>query len=121
MGVNKLKKCWNEECGKEASVETDLINDGVLRKAVEFYTKNGKLDEEHEKLLAKTDDGAGKKKKKKPKAKPEKTDEEKEVVPLSEKFNKPCRAGKKCILKGKSCLFSHEDDDKPVEKKEKKE
>ena len=38
LKINKIKKCWNEECGQEViSPENHLKNDNLLRKAVEQF------------------------------------------------------------------------------------
>jgi len=87
--INKTRRCWNNECGKESvSTANDLKNDDVLRKAVEYFKKNGKMTKAHKKILKKTTDG------------------KKALEDVSNKFNRPCKFGDKC--KRKACLFTHE-------------
>ena len=55
LKINKIKKCWNEECGQEViSPENHLKNDNLLRKAVEQFLKNGNMNPDHEKMPKRT-------------------------------------------------------------------
>jgi len=106
LKINKTKKCWNEDCGTEdISAVNDLQNDDVLRKAVEYFNKNGKMNPAHEKILKKTKDGSGLEKKKGEAEKGEKKEKKPPMDP-AERFEQPCQYGEKC--KRKACLFVHD-------------
>jgi len=113
LKINKTKKCWNEECGQEdISAVNDLKNDTTLRAAVEYFTKNGKMNPAHQHLLKKTKAAGLLKKykaapadKKAAKANGEKK-EKKEPIDPAERFEQPCTYGEKC--KRKMCLFVHD-------------
>merc|ERR1740123_1158151 len=102
LKINKNKKCWNDECGQEdITAVNDLQNDDLLRKAVEYFNKNGKMNPAHEKALKKTKDGKVQGKKDGEKK------EKKAPVDVGEKFNQPCTFGEKC-RRGPLCLFVHD-------------
>jgi len=113
--LSKSKKCWNDNCDKDVvQPETDLINDVLLRKAVDYFNKNGKLDPEHKKQLAKGKAGSWAVAKKKAEAsnkmeefKAKRKAERIAYVDISEKFLQPCRFGAKCKIKDGLCLFDH--------------
>jgi len=104
LEINKNKKCWNKQCGKEdVSAATHLKNDDLLRKAVEHFLKNGKMDPAHEKMLKKSN---GKKEKKEVGKEDTEKKEKKVPVDVVEKFKQQCVYGEKCYRKG--CLFVHD-------------
>jgi len=97
LKIVKEKKCWDEDCAKKIGKD-HLFNDLNLRKAIEHFNKNGKLTEAMEKLLAAD--------KEKLQGRRERT-----WTTVAEKFDQPCFKGKKCKLKGKACLFNHDNDE----------
>jgi len=63
LKINKTKKCWNQDCAKENVIaDNDLENDHMLRKAVEHFHKNGKMEPVHEEILQRCNDVSGEKK-----------------------------------------------------------
>jgi len=102
LKISKDWKCWDEDCGKKISKD-HLFNDMDLRKAIEHFNKNGKLTEAMEKrLAADTEKFQGRR--------------DRTWTTVAEKFNQPCFKGRKCKLKGKACLFNHDNDEEPKPK-----
>jgi len=121
--VNKIakdSKCW--KCDKKVKLTVDLFDDSVLRKAVNSFKKDGKLKAGMEKLLQKTSSGENVAKKRKTSDekkertgktsdRPDGSNKKRTWTTMEEKWEQPCFRGNKCKLKGKACLFNHDDDE----------